>query len=74
MKVRDGASIGDLRWSMLDRMILENLREAAILRSIRDQARPADANERVRDFMCADEIDRLIAALPAGLREASGHD
>jgi hypothetical protein len=72
VKVRDGAPIGDLRWSMLDRMIVENLREAALLRSIRPRA-PADANERIRDFMCADEIDRLIAALPPELREASGH-
>lgn len=59
-KLRDGTSLGDLRWSQLDRFIASNAQEAALLRMVRDHARPADSNARIRDVVSLETMQRFL--------------
>lgn len=59
-KLRDGTSLGDLRWSQLDRFIAGNAQEAALLRLVRDHARPADPNARIRDVVSLETMQRFL--------------
>lgn len=58
--LRDGTPIGELRYSQLDRFIADNAREAALLRMIRNHARPADPNERIKNIVKAKDLQRFV--------------
>lgn len=60
IKLRDGRSIGELRWSEIDRFIGANKREAALLKLVRDWAVPADPNARVSEIVSSAELERMV--------------
>lgn len=58
--LRDGTPIGELRYSQLDRFIADNAQEAALLRMIRNHARPADPNERIKNIVKEKDLQRFV--------------
>jgi hypothetical protein len=58
-KVRDGRSIGDVRYGELDRLRSSNVHEAAVIKLIQKHAQ-ADSNMRVRDVVKPDDLQRMI--------------
>lgn len=58
-KVRDGRSLGDVRFGELESLRFENAREASIIRQIQKHC-TADANAKVRDIINTDTLQRMI--------------
>lgn len=58
-KVRDGRSIGDVRYGELRRMMGANAREAAVIRQILDHA-DAPHDVRVRDVIKTEHLQRFV--------------
>ena len=60
LKIRDGQSIGDVRWSSLPRLRGENAREAALIDQLLKHATPGDPNARVRDVVSEETLRNMI--------------
>lgn len=58
-RVRDGRAIGDVRFGELERLRSANAQEASLIRQIQRHA-VADHDQRVRDVVKAEELNRMI--------------
>lgn len=59
-RVRDGRSIGDVKWREIERLRRDNTQEAAVLRLIQRKVAHADPNAKVRELITPDELARMV--------------
>lgn len=59
-RVRDGRSIGDVKWHEVERLRRDAGQEAAIFRQIQRQVNSAADDAKVRDLISADDLARFV--------------
>lgn len=59
-KVRDGRSIGSVRWYEIERLIRENSREASVLRLIKQSKKVCDDSATIGQIISAAQLETFI--------------
>lgn len=62
-KVRDGRSIGDVRWNELERLANKSRIEAEVLNRLRKRGVPLDPTAKVRDLVTDEELTDIVQAV-----------